>query len=112
MNIEYKEAILIFEKKEIIIRKIENTKDEYFAYFKNDFLQSTYSIFFNDSIFGAVALNRFYEMIRNHFELKNLTLSISNEFICFKNKALLEEITKIETREQEASLPVRGDYDN
>jgi len=89
----------MFEKKEIIIRKIENTKDEYFAYFKNDFLQSTYSIFFNDSIFGAVALNRFYEMIKSNFELRNLTLSISDEIICFKNRALLEEITKIEARE-------------
>ena len=84
------------EKTEIIIRKIDNEKDEYFAYYKNEILQVTYSVFFNDSILGAIALNRFYEMIRSNFELKNLTLAISNDMIRFKNKALLEEITKKE----------------
>ena len=82
-------------KNEILIRKIDNGKDEYFAYYKNEILQSTYSVFFDDSILGAIALNRFYEMIRSNFELKKLTLSVSGEMIRFKNKALLEEITKV-----------------
>ena len=81
-------------KNEIIIRKIDNEKNEYFAYYKNEILQSTYSVFFCDSILGAIALNRFYEMIRSNFELKKLTLSVSGEAIRFKNKALLDEITK------------------
>ena len=84
------------DKTKIIIKKIENENDEYFAYYRNEFLQSSYSVFFNDSILGAIALNRFYEMIRSNFELKNLTLAISNDMIRFKNKALLEEITKKE----------------
>ena len=87
------------DKNEIIIRKIDNEKSEYFAYYKNEILQTTYSVFFNDSILGAIALNRFYEMVRNNFELKKLTLSVSGEMIRFKNKALLEEITKVKEEE-------------
>jgi hypothetical protein len=99
------------EKKEIVIRQIENRDNEYFAYFKCDFLQSTFSIFFNDNIFGAVSLNRFYEMIRSSFEIRDLTLKISEEIICFKNKAILEEIRKIESvdkSKQEILIPERS----
>jgi hypothetical protein len=87
------------EIKEIIIKEVENKENEFFAYFRNDFLQSTYCIFFNDTIFGAVALNHFYEMVKNHFEIKNLNLSISYEKIKFKNKAILDEITRIESEQ-------------
>lgn len=85
--------------KEIIIRQIENKENEFFAYFKNDFLQSTYAIFFNDTIFGSVALNRFYEMIKTSFEIKKLNLTISCDKIKFQNKAILDEITRIESGE-------------
>ena len=85
------------EIKEIIVRQIENKENEYFAYYKSDFMQATYSIFFNDTILGAVALNRFYEMIKSSFDIKNLNLTISYEKIKFQNKAILDEITRIES---------------
>jgi hypothetical protein len=82
------------EIKEIIIQRIEN-KDEYFASYKSEFFQSTFTLFFNDNLFGAVALNRFFEMIRTGFNLKNLVLTISFDTIRFKNKMILEELVRI-----------------
>jgi hypothetical protein len=43
--------------KEIIIKKIENKQNDFVAYFKNEFLKSTFFVCFTDSIIGAVALN-------------------------------------------------------
>lgn len=80
--------------KEIRIRKIENKDKEFLAYFKSDFLQSTFCIVFKDTIFGAVALNRFCEMIKEFFSVKKLNLCLSDEKFNFKSKALLEILIK------------------
>ena len=80
--------------KEITIRKIDNNDREFLAYFKSDFLQATFCVVFSDTVFGAVALNKFSEMIKTYFNEKKLDLFISDEKIKFKSQALLEELIK------------------
>ena len=80
--------------KEITIKQIENTDREFIAYYKSDFLKSTFCAVFKDDIFGAVCLSRFTEMIKTHFNEQNITLFISDKNIKFKSQALLNELTQ------------------
>ena len=80
--------------KEITIKQIENKDREFLAYYKSDFLKSTFCVSFKDDIFGAVALTRFTEMIKTHFNEQNITLFISDKNIKFKSQALLNELTQ------------------
>lgn len=80
------------DDKKIIIKSIENRKKEYIAYYKSGFLQATFCIAFKDNIVGAVALNRFIEMIKNYFKMEEIPLSISKDMFKFKSRALLDEL--------------------
>ena len=80
-------------KKEIVIRPIQNRDRDYLAYFKSEFLGATFCVAFQDTITGAIGLHKFTEMIRIVFNEKNLTFTVSNVNLKIKNKALLDEIT-------------------
>ena len=80
--------------KEITIKQIENTDKEFIAYYKSDFLKSTFCVSFRDDIFGAVSLSRFTEMIKTHFNEQKISLFISDKNIKFKSQALLNELTQ------------------
>ena len=80
--------------KEITIKQIENTDREFIAYYKSDFLKSTFCVSFRDDIFGAVSLSRFTEMIKTHFNEQKINLFISDKNIKFKSQALLNELTQ------------------
>ena len=79
--------------KQIIIKPLESTDKEYLAYFKDEFMQATFCVAFKDSILGAVAFNRFVEMIKNVFELKRIPVSVSEKEFQVKSKALLDVLT-------------------
>ena len=64
------------DNKEIIIKKVKGRQREYTASFYARFFKATYTLNFNDNVFGAVALTRFYEMIKNSFNTKQVNLII------------------------------------
>ena len=78
--------------KQIIIKKIENRKNNFIAYFKHEFLKSTFFISFTDSILGSVALNDFFQMLKNRYDKESFNFVISDEEIKFKNEHLLNQI--------------------
>ena len=82
--------------KEIIIRPIANRDRAYMAYFKCDFLKATFCVAFQDTIFGALGLNRFCEMVKTSFNTSQIKISVSNENLRIKSQALLDEIMQIE----------------
>jgi len=82
--------------KEIIIKKIENKQNDFVAYFKNEFLKSTFFVCFTDSIIGAVALNEFFQMLKSKYDKESFNFVISDEAIKFKNEHLLNQITERE----------------
>lgn len=61
---------------EITITKVKNSQTEYTACFYAQFLKATFSISFTDNVFGAVALTKFYEMIKNSFNTKQVNFVI------------------------------------
>ena len=60
--------------KEIIIKKIDERKNYFVAYFKHEFLKSTFFISFTNSIIGAVALNDFFQMLKKQIRQRKFQL--------------------------------------
>ena len=82
--------------KEIIIKKIENKANYFVAYFKNEFLKSTFFILFTDTICGAIALNEFFQMLKSKYEKEKFNFVISDDEIKFQNEHLLNQIIERE----------------
>ena len=51
----------------IIVRPIEGQEGEYVACYASEFLQAEFRVTLKDSIFGALALQAFAEMVRKAF---------------------------------------------
>jgi len=51
----------------IIVRPIEGQEGEYVACYASEFLQAEFRVTVKDSIFGALALQAFAEMVRKAF---------------------------------------------
>ena len=85
----------MFTKKEnskivVIIHPVKNRKGNYIAFFKSEFLDSTYSLFFKDTITGAIALHDFSKMIRSNYEVEEIDFEVSNIFVPFTNEAIID----------------------
>jgi len=74
----------------ITIKQIENKQGEYIAYYRSELLNATYSVYFRDNIFGAIALHDFSEMIKRKYEKEDIEFILSEEKMQLKSKALLE----------------------
>ncbi|MBN2737916.1 MAG: hypothetical protein JXR70_13105 [Spirochaetales bacterium] len=81
------------------IRPIANRDKAYLAYFKCDFLKATFCVAFQDTIFGALGLNRFSEMIKTSFSTSQVKISVSSENLKIKSQALIDELIHIEREE-------------
>ena len=77
----------------ITIKQVENRNGEYIAYYTSDFLGATFSVYFQDSIMGAIALHDFSEMIKGKYEKERIEFDVCEEKIRFKSRDLLEAMT-------------------
>ena len=81
----------------VIIEPVGNRETEYLAYYESEFLKATFSVYIHDNIFGALALNKFAEMIKGQYgkEYRNnrVEFIISDEPVGIKNKAILDVIS-------------------
>ena len=78
----------------IIIRKLDNTENEYLAYTKSLCGKSTYFLYFEDNIWGAVTLHRFIEMLQTFFEQDKAKVIIGDKSLTVKNEMILDLIKK------------------
>ena len=76
----------------ITIRKLDKSEHEYFAYIKSICGKATYFLYFEDSIWGAITLHNFIEMLKSFFQQKNVDVRIDEKSILIKNKNILELI--------------------
>ena len=81
------------KRKEITIKPIARKQGEYIAYYRDRFLQATYSVCFTDSITGAVALHKFHGMVTQTLTTTKVELMLSGTALHFKSRALLELLT-------------------
>jgi hypothetical protein len=61
----------------------------YLAYYHSEVLQATFSLYFKDSIVGAIALNNFVEMLRIKNDFSSCKLQMDESIIC-QNKAVID----------------------
>ena len=78
----------------VIIRKLDNTENEYLAYTKSLCGKSTYFLYFEDNIWGAVTLHNFIEMVKTFFEQEKVEVIIGNKSATVKNEMVLDLIKK------------------
>jgi hypothetical protein len=76
----------------VTIRKLDKSEHEYFAYTKSICGKATYFLYFEDSIWGAITLHNFIEMLKSFFQQKNVDVRIDEKSIPIKNKYILELI--------------------
>jgi hypothetical protein len=96
MSIESKEETNMEEKKNIriSIHPVEDHPGYYLAYFRSEFLDATYTVFFKDTITGAMALHSFAEMIRRRYQEKEVDFLLSEQELPFRNEALLDVVIR------------------
>jgi len=84
------------EKNEIriTINPVENRKGNYVAYFRSEFLDATFSVYFKDTITGALALHTFSEMLRKKYEQKEIDFLLSEQEVPFRHEALLDVVNR------------------
>ena len=73
----------------VIIRKLQDTQHEYIAYTKSICGKATYFVCFEDSIWGAVNLHNFIEMLKIFFKQKKVELKLNDKALSVKNKEIL-----------------------
>ena len=76
----------------VIIRKLDKTEHEYLAYAKSFCGKATYIVYFEDTIWGAVTLHNFIEMLRTYFQEKKVDVDIDKKNITIKNELILDLI--------------------
>jgi len=84
------------EKKRIriSIHPVEGRSGDYLAYFRSEFLDATFTVFFKDTITGALALHSFAEMIRRKYQEKEVDFLLSEQELPFRNEALLDVVNR------------------
>ena len=76
----------------VIIRKLDKTEHEYFAYTKSFCGKATYIVYFEDNIWGAVTLHNFVEMLRMYFQQQKVDVNIEDKNLTIKNESILDLI--------------------
>ena len=71
----------------IRISSVKDTPGKFLASFHSEFLDATYSLLFNETVTGAVALHRFAQMIESQYG-SAVELQIIDDFFPVKNKAV------------------------
>jgi hypothetical protein len=73
----------------VTIRKLQGTQHEYIAYTKSLCGKATYFVHFEDTIWGAVTLHNFIEMLKMFFQQKRVEVRVSEQTLYLKNKGIL-----------------------
>jgi len=85
--------------KEITIKRIENEKNSYIAFYKNPVLKVTFSVCFTDSIIGAIGLNDFFQMLKLKYIKDDFQFCLSEDVQKFKHKELLKNLIDVKNEE-------------
>ena len=80
----------------IRISAVKDTAGKFIASFHSEFLDATYSLLFNESITGAVALHRFARMIESQYGCA-VELQIVDEVFPMNNQAVADILSGIGT---------------
>ena len=77
----------------LTIQAVCGREGEYLAYFRSEPLDSTYSVYFRDSLMGAIALHEFAEMLRASYGVDGVRLELCDGAMVFRSPAVLDVLT-------------------
>jgi len=78
-----------------MIKKVEGTAHGYLAYVKSLCGKATYFLHFQDTIWGAVTLHMFIEMLRSFFK-QPVRIEISDKSVELRNSEVLKILEEYE----------------
>jgi hypothetical protein len=73
----------------VTIRQLQGTSHEYIAYTKSLCGKATYFVYFEDSIWGAVTLHNFIDMLKMFFQQQRVEVKVSERTLQLKNESIL-----------------------
>lgn len=80
----------------VTIRQLQGTSHEYIAYTKSLCGKATYFVYFEDSIWGAVTLHNFIDMLKMFFHQKRVEVKVSDRTLQLKNESILSVLKDLE----------------
>ena len=75
------------------VQAIAGRDGEYLAYFRSEPLDATFSVYFRDSLMGAIALHEFAEMLRKSYGVDAVRLELCDQAVVFRSPAVLDILT-------------------
>ena len=75
------------------VQAVAGREGEYLAYFRSEPLDATFSVYFRDSLMGAIALHEFAEMLRGAYGVDGVRLELSDQALVFRSPAVLDVLT-------------------
>ena len=78
----------------IRISGVKDNPGKFLASFHSEFLDATYSLLFNETVTGAVALHRFAQMIGSQYGC-TVELQIVDDFLSVNNQAVVDILATI-----------------
>lgn len=73
----------------VTIRQLQGTSHEYIAYTRSLCGKATYFVYFEDSIWGAVTLHNFIDMLKMFFQQQRVEVKVSERTLQLKNESIL-----------------------
>jgi hypothetical protein len=80
----------------VTIRQLQGSSHEYIAYTKSLCGKATYFVYFEDSIWGAVTLHNFIDMLKMFFQQKRVEVKVSEHTLRLKNKSVVSVLKSSE----------------
>lgn len=77
----------------VTIQALAGRDGEYLAYFRSEPLEATFSVYFHDSLMGAIALHEFAEMLRKAYGVNGVRLELCDQTVVFRSPAVLDVLT-------------------
>lgn len=82
----------------VTVQSVAGRQGEYLAYFRSEPLDATFSVFFHDTLTGAIALHEFADMIRRRYQVAEVRLELSDQALVFRSQAVLDVLSSVGKR--------------
>ncbi len=77
----------------LTVQAVSGREGEYLAYFRSEPLDATFSVYFRDSLMGAIALHEFCEMLTKSYGVDGVRLELCDDAVVFRSPAVLDVLT-------------------
>ena len=88
----------------VTVRKLEATERDYLAYARSLTGKATFFVYFQDTIWGAINLHAFIEMLKTRFQSSCVEIRVEEKEISIRNEFVLEILKGEDQKESRIGL--------